>query len=110
MILEEAVMRKFFHSTLLIPLVLAIAATPSLAESKQEAKRSSEEGGVQQAIAYQRAKDRADAAQARKEALHPEHFTYAQPQQNRPGSLATQQRHAALDHSPKAAPAGSDQK
>ena len=55
------------------------------------------EPGELEAIRYQRAKDRADAAQARKEARNPEHFTYATPQNNPPDSLANAQREEALE-------------
>ena len=63
-----------------------------MAETK---RKSSEDEGVQKAIAYQRAKDRADAAQARKEARHPEHFTYAEPKRNSENSLANEQKRDA---------------
>jgi hypothetical protein len=71
-----------------------LVLVPALAESK-----ASEEKGVQEAIAFQRAKDRADAAQARKEARHPEQFTQAAPKQNPPNGLATEQRREALQKS-----------
>jgi hypothetical protein len=79
-------------------LSVAVAAgfvlMPAMADSK-----ASEEKEVQEAIAFQRAKDRADAAQARKEARHPEQFTQAAPKQNPPNGLATQQRREALQKS-----------
>jgi len=77
----------------------AIAVTPSLAQTKQKERQ---DDGVQQAIAYQRAKDRADAAQARKEKRNPEHFTYAAPQQNPPDGAATEQKREALQQGEKA--------
>lgn len=81
----------------------AITIVPSLAETNS---RSSEDKGVQEAIACQRAKDRADAAQARKEARNPEHFTDAAPQHNQKNGLADQQKKEALKHTAK--PAGQD--
>jgi hypothetical protein len=70
-----------------------LLVTPSLAETKKQ-KGDSEEAGVREAIAFQRAKDRADAEQARKEARNPEKFTHAQPQ---PGSkLANEQKQGAV--------------
>ena len=73
---------------ILASLLTAAIALPALAAEKKKAPR--QDDGVQEAIAYQRAKDRADAAQARKQARHPEHFTYAAPQP--PSRLAEQQR------------------
>jgi len=96
-------MRKSFRAVPAILLAAAIVVTPSLAESKPERKPRREDDGVQQAIAYQRAKDRADAAQARKEARRPEHLTYAPPQQNPPDGPATGQTREALQHSEKSA-------
>ena len=94
-------MRKFFRPVLFVPLAFSLVATPLLAQSNSKRETSEEEKGVQEAIAYQRAKDRADARQARLEAKHPEHFTYAQPQQNPPDGLATAQRREAARKSPK---------
>jgi len=76
--------------------VAAMLAGPSMAETK---RKSREDDGVQRAIAYQRAKDRADAAQARKEARNPEHFTYAAPQRNSEDSLANEQKLDTLEKS-----------
>jgi len=89
-------MRNFFQVTLTLCAAAAISSIPALAEKKSN---SSEEEGVQRAIACQRAKDRADARQARKEARNPEKFTYAQPQKNAPNSLATEQKKEALEKS-----------
>jgi hypothetical protein len=89
-------MRRLFQLALTIGAAAAMTAGPSMAETK---RKSSEDEGVQRAIAFQRAKDRADARQARKEARHPEHFTYAQPQHNRPDGLATEQKKDAVDKS-----------
>ena len=78
------------------------AETKKQAESKKVDTNSSEEKGVQDAIAYQRAKDRADAEQARKEARHPEQFATPAPAPKKgSASLANQQRKEALEHSPK---------
>jgi hypothetical protein len=96
-------MGKFFQFVLFVPLVATLALTPSLAESRPERKPRQDDDGVQQAIAFQRAKDRADAAQARKEARQPEHFTYAPTPQNPPAGLATEQRREALERSEKSA-------
>ena len=91
-------MEKLTRFSLSLVLAAAFTITPSLAESKS---KSSQEKGVQEAIAFQRAKDRADAAQARKEARRPEHFTYAAPQSSDSKSLANQQKKEALEHSRK---------
>jgi hypothetical protein len=93
----EAVMRNRF-TLFALPMAAAIAVIPLLAESKQKERQ---DDGVQQAIAYQRAKDRADAAQARKERQHPEQFTYAAPKQNPPDGVATEQKREALQKSEK---------
>ena len=95
-------MRHLNRILLTLGAAAAIAALPAQAESRR--KSSEEEEGVQRAIAFQRAKDRADARQARLEARHPEHFTYAQPQNNPPGSLATEQKKEALDKADREAP------
>ena len=71
----------------------AAISLPCVAENR----RSAEAEGVQRAIAFQRAKDRADARQARKEAKNPEHFTYASPQNTPPNSLSTEQKKQALE-------------
>jgi hypothetical protein len=91
-------MEKFTRLTLSLVAAATIAIAPSMAETRG---RSTGDKGVQEAIAYQRAKDRADAAQARKEARHPEQFTYAAPQKNDSNGAATQQRKEALEHSAK---------
>ena len=96
LILREAVMRHFLRRTLTLSAAAAIMITPSVAEQK---RKSREDEGVQRAIAFQRAKDRADARQARKQARNPEKFTYAQPQNSPPDSLATGQRKDAAENS-----------
>ena len=90
-------MRNLNRFVLTLGAAAAIATMPCVAANKRKA--SEEEEGVQRAIAFQRAKDRADARQARKEARHPEHFTYAQPQNTRPNGLASEQRKEVLDKS-----------
>ena len=90
-------MRRF----LMVPFAVALVVAPCLADS--QAKEKDDDAGVREAIAYQRAKDRADAEQARKERLHPERFTYATPQKTEDDqSLAAKQRREALKHSPRA--------
>lgn len=92
-------MRNILRSFLIFPFAVAMAVMPSVAESPEKTKpKHQDDSGVQDAIAYQRAKDRADAAQARKEARHPEQFTYAQPKRDGDDSLANQQRREALEH------------
>jgi hypothetical protein len=76
----------------------ALLVSPTFAEEK---RKSRQDDGVQEAIAFQRAKDRADAAQARKEAHHPEKFTYAEPKPSSDQSLANEQKREALDRSEK---------
>ena len=90
-------MRNFNRLMLTLGAAAAISTLPCLAEQKR--KLTEEEAGVQRAIAFQRAKDRADARQARKEARNPEHFTYAQPQNTRPNGLASEQKKQAVDQS-----------
>jgi hypothetical protein len=89
-------MRNHLRLALLIGGVAAMVGGPAIAETK---RNSREDAGVQRAIAFQRAKDRADAAQARKEARHPEHFTYAEPNPAPRNRLADQQRRDALERS-----------
>jgi hypothetical protein len=91
-------MGKFFRLTLTLGMAAAIASLPSLAAEKRKSVESEEEG-VQRAIAFQRAKDRADARQARKQARNPEKFTYATPQSNPENSLATEQKKDAAEKS-----------
>jgi hypothetical protein len=86
--MKEALMRSI--------LLLALAVSVCTAESKPK-RKPREDAGVQEAIAFQRAKDRADARQARLQQRHPEHFTPAAPQQNGPNSLANEQRQEALE-------------
>ncbi len=88
-------MRKHMRWAILFG-AAALLAAPTVAEEK---RNSRQDEGVQEAIRFQRAKDRADAAQARKEARHPEKFTYAQPKSSSDNSLANEQRRQALDRS-----------
>jgi hypothetical protein len=74
----------------------ALLAAPTFAEEK---RKSTQDDGVQEAIRYQRAKDRADAEQARKEAKHPEKFTYAPPKSSSDESIANEQKRDALQKS-----------
>lgn len=74
----------------------ALLVFPTFAEEKRKANQ---EDGVQEAIRFQRAKDRADAAQARKEAKQPEKFTPAPPKSSSDESLANEQRRDALQKS-----------
>jgi hypothetical protein len=89
-------MRNQMRLAMLISGVAAMVGGPAIAETKRNSRA---DAGVQKAIAFQRAKDRADAAQARKEARHPEHFTYAEPNPAPETSLADQQRRDALERS-----------
>jgi hypothetical protein len=73
----------------------AIMAVPSFAASKRKAQ-ASEDQGVQAAIRYQRAKDAADARQARLQARRPEHVTDTT-HQGYPGGAAPQQQNAARE-------------
>ena len=86
-------MRNHMRLAMFISAAAVILAGPSMAETKRQPKQ---DDGVQKAIAFQRAKDRADAAQARKEARHPEHFTPAVPERNSDNRLATEQKREAL--------------
>jgi hypothetical protein len=99
-------MRHPFQVATVLAFAIALAAPAATAAEKHDrsaVQRSATgrrlEPGEAEAIRYQRAKDRADAAQARKEARNPEHFTYAAPQNNPPDSLATRQREEALEKS-----------
>jgi len=101
-------MRHPFQVATLVAFAIAVAApTATAAESRKHDRSAVQrsatgrrlEPGEADAIRYQRSKDRADAAQARKEARNPEHFTYAAPQNNPPESLATRQRDEALENS-----------
>ena len=87
-------MRNYMRLAMFIGGVSAMLAGPSMAQTKPKPKQ---EDGVQRAIAYQRAKDRADAAQARKEARNPEHFQYAKPQRNAEDGLANEQKRDTLE-------------
>jgi len=91
-------MRNQMRLAMLISGVAAMVGGPAIAETKRDSR---EDAGVQKAIAFQRAKDRADAAQARKEARHPDRFTYAEPNPAPAprNSLADQQRRDALERS-----------
>ena len=91
-------MRKFFRSMSALCALTAIGSLPSMAAEKRKSVESEEEG-VRRAIAFQRAKDRADARQARKQARNPEKFTYAKPQNNPENSLATEQKKDVLEKS-----------
>jgi len=91
-------MRNYFRFTLTLCAAAAISSMPALAEKKSKSGESEEEG-VRRAIAFQRAKDRADARQARKQARNPEKFTYAEPQKTSPNSLATEQKKEAMEKS-----------
>ena len=87
-------MRNYMRLAMFLGGLATMVAGPSMAETKRKPKQ---DDGVQRAIAFQRAKDRADAAQARKEARNPEHFTYAQPQRNSENGLANEQKRDALE-------------
>jgi hypothetical protein len=78
----------------------ALLAMPSMAAGKRKKTAQSEEAGVQEAIRWQRAKDRADARQARIEAKNPGKYVYATPQ--KPSELATEQRKEAVERSGEA--------
>ncbi len=83
-------------------LILPFAVALCLAQTKPAPapKQQHDDAGVREAIAYQRAKDRADAEQARKQRLHPENFTYAAPRKTGDDQdLAARQRREALEHS-----------
>jgi hypothetical protein len=97
----EADMRNIYRFVLTLGAGAALATLPCLAEQERLSKEERE--GVQRAIAFQRAKDRADALQARKEARNPEHFTYAQPQNTPPKSLANEQKKDAAEQSDRSA-------
>ena len=88
-------MRKHMRLAILLG-AAALLVAPTIAEEKRKPRQ---DDGVQEAIAFQRAKDRADAAQARKEARHPEKFTYAPPKQSSDDSMANQQKREALERS-----------
>jgi len=91
-------MRNYMRLAMFLGGLSAMVAGPSMAQTSTQAKpKAKHEDGVQRAIAYQRAKDRADAAQERKEARNPEHFTYAQPQRNSEDSLANEQKRETLE-------------
>lgn len=91
-------MRNYMRLAMFIGGLSAMVAGPSLAQTSAKSKpQPKHEDGVQRAIAYQRAKDRADAAQARKEARNPERFTYAQPQRNSEDGLANEQKRETLE-------------
>jgi glucan-binding YG repeat protein len=87
-------MQNQIRLALFIGAAAMILAGPSMAAETKPKQREDE--GVQKAIAYQRAKDRADAAQARKEARHPEHLTPAEPKRNSESGLANEQKREAL--------------
>jgi hypothetical protein len=89
-------MRNEIKLALFIGAAAVLLAGPSMAETK---RKPQQDEGVQKAVAYQRAKDRADAAQARKEARNPEHFTYAEPQRKTDNGLANEQKRDALEKS-----------
>lgn len=91
-------MRKLTRLVVSLGAAAVMVVGPALAETKPKPR---EDAGVQEAIAYQRAKDRADAAQARKEAQHPEQFTQAPAK--RPSKLASEQKKEALEHGEKTA-------
>jgi len=76
----------------------ALLVTPTIAEEK---RKTNEDAGVREAIAFERAKDRADAAQARKEAKNPEKFTYEKPKSSSDKSLANEQKREALEKNEK---------
>ena len=96
-------MRRSIQFAFSLVAAAVITIAPSMAETSS---RSAGDKGVQEAIACQRAKDRADAEQARKEARHPEHFSNAAPQHNQTDGLAARQKKDALEHTAK--PAGRD--
>jgi hypothetical protein len=95
------------RSLLVVPFTVALAIVPCLAQSREGTSPTDwqSERNVQDAITYERAKDRADALQARKEARHPEQFTHATPNRtNDDRALANEQRRSAARHSPKVNP------
>ena len=96
-VLYSCSMQNQIRLALLIGAAAMILAGPSMAAETKPKPR--EDDGVQKAIAYQRAKDRADAAQARKEARNPEHFTYAEPKRSSENGLANEQKREALERS-----------
>jgi hypothetical protein len=91
---SEAFMRNYRRLALILGMTALLPGS-----IPAQTKREAPDKGVQEAIAFQRAKDRADAAQARKEARHPEKFTYAPPQPTSDQSEANQQKRDALERS-----------